>query len=189
MPNSYTPTAVALPGTITEPIDGEPRTTASVVTITRPLANAIAYVTEHMPVLYTHTDETLTTIFSTDSDTYVTAESNGVYVDVPSCRVGDKILVNFGCMWRQANGTANHALFAQLLGIDNHAGTPTPLAIPGSLPSVLIDHRQRLALSGVHTVAVAGLTRITFRAKVQEAGVDDFFITGGLALTALRVRP
>jgi hypothetical protein len=41
MPNAYTPVAEPLPATITEPVDGEDRTTASVTQITRPIANAV----------------------------------------------------------------------------------------------------------------------------------------------------
>ena len=41
MPNTYTPTGAALT-TVTEPIDGEPRSAASVTTMTRKLADGIA---------------------------------------------------------------------------------------------------------------------------------------------------
>lgn len=43
MPNTYTPTAVKLPATLTEPVDGEPRTVASMTNLTRPEANGIKY--------------------------------------------------------------------------------------------------------------------------------------------------
>lgn len=42
MPNNFTPVPAVLPATITEMVDGEPRTAASVTQITRPVINATA---------------------------------------------------------------------------------------------------------------------------------------------------
>jgi hypothetical protein len=44
MPNTYTPTATALPSTITEPLDGENRNVASVTNMTRAIANGVAFI-------------------------------------------------------------------------------------------------------------------------------------------------
>lgn len=43
MPTTYSPSPVALPASIPEMVDGDPRTAASVTQITRPLADAIKY--------------------------------------------------------------------------------------------------------------------------------------------------
>lgn len=54
----YTPVAVKLPTTITEPVDGEPRVSASVTQLTRPIADGVKYLADNIASFF-HSDEFL----------------------------------------------------------------------------------------------------------------------------------
>jgi hypothetical protein len=158
-------------------------------------ADRTAYLKRVLPRMYSYAaDPGYTVLYKsfTVSNDPSTTESVGGYVDITGCVVGDRIQVQCAFNYRQTvDNTQKFQVY--LYAIDDQAGTPTPLQIPGSYNASLdgtsvdhLDYIYPMSLQGVHTVAVAGTTRLTFRFDDGTFGSATFDIVQAFSLIATK---
>jgi hypothetical protein len=193
MSSTYDGDETNYPTSITVPSDGDGPgiKAADVNAAIEGLADRTAYLSRHTSgVSYTF-DNNVGTLFSTSDTAWDDAVSDGVYVDVENCEVGDKIFATMTGIYR-CTGTAGHTFEARLLAIDDQGTTNAEVPIVGARASLLdgvpaTGMRFPMAMSGVHTVTVAGTTRITLQGQVQN-GADTILFSTALTLFAQRTQ-
>src|SRR5262245_33734644 len=97
MSTTYAGDPTNYPTSITVPSDGDDPDAASVNAALEGLADRTAALNAKVSAYSHNFDNDVGTIFSTSSvsPTWESAESSGVYVDIPDCKIGDVLFVAF----------------------------------------------------------------------------------------------
>lgn len=172
MPKNYTGVDTSYPANVPIPRDGERVNEHNWGPAWMRLADRAAWIKRQLPLNYAHIYDTLGGTAWTYPNTAVLANSisAGHYVDVPSTRVGDKIVVTTSFIsvrtWG-VSGAAAHPFDLYLDAIDDATGTPTAEAhIPGAHWAAGLGvpfgsaATVSTSLAGTWTVTKAGTTRI-----------------------------
>lgn len=120
------------------------------------------------------------------STTFVDAGS--ILVDMSSCQIGDKLLIDFSGHL-QLTLTPGNTATCKLVSVEDSGGTPTTSDVPGTTRLLTADDPtvNRVSMTGLITIADAGTCRIKLQAKVTTTG--NFDVEGWAVLRVMRIRP
>jgi hypothetical protein len=124
--------------------------------------------------VYAAEDETAPiTLESFTDHTGYTAATNAK-VDVPNCKVGDKLIVDATFIASFDGTLASHYGKFRLKHTDNASGSPAVVSVTGALAwldATTLNQAKSITLAQVLTVGTAGTTRVGIQGTVTHAGL------------------
>lgn len=197
MPKGYTGSDLVYPLHVPVPRDGEPVSEPTWVPSWKKLADRAACLKRMIPtpVSHTYANDGVAAWTYGNSGAIETTIAAGHYVDVPNCRVGDIVQLEFFGVWERT-GTHNSVGWnAWIDVIDNATGTSpaTQTHVAGThwdessgILSSDLGILFPLSMGGTWTVATAGTSRFAFALQQSASwSTDTFVLTSSLSFVAV----